>query len=143
VAIAGRRWTLAVPFVLVIPIKLVVERAVVKLLVDRERPFVSYGPDIIVRGGNFDGLSYPSGHALTAFAIAVLVASVLPLAWRPAPITLAALVGVARLYMGEHNLYDVVAGAALGVLIGMLLWYFVMAQPAIAGRMSRPRTQPT
>jgi membrane-associated phospholipid phosphatase len=56
---------------------------------------------------------------------------------------LAALVGVARLYMGEHNLYDVVAGAALGVLIGMLLWYFVMAQPAIAGRMSRPRTQPT
>jgi undecaprenyl-diphosphatase len=148
VAICGRRWTLAVPFVLVIPLKLFVERAIVKLFVDRERPYVSFRDDIIVRGGNFDGLSYPSGHALTAFAIAVLIASVLPPVWRPAPIVWAVLVGVARLYMGEHNLYDVVAGAALGAMFGVLLWYSVMAHPAIAGHpvstrgLSRSRTDP-
>lgn len=133
VAVSGRRWTLAVPFLLVIPLKLIVERAIVKLLVDRERPYVSYGHDVTVRGGNFDGLSYPSGHALTAFAIAVLIAAVLPRAWRPVPIIWAVLVGIARIYMGEHNLYDVVAGAALGLVFGMLLWFAVLARPAIAG----------
>lgn len=134
VAIAGRRWTLAIPFILIIPLKLVAERMIVKVLVDRQRPYVSYGHDIIVRGGNFDGLSYPSGHALTSFAIVVLLLAVLPRVWRPVPVALAVLVGVARLYMGEHNLYDVVAGAAIGALFGLLLWYFVLSHPAIAGQ---------
>jgi undecaprenyl-diphosphatase len=132
-AIAGRRWTLAIPFVLVIPAKLFVERAIVKYLVDRQRPYVSYGPEIIVRGGNYDGLSYPSGHALTAVAVAVLLFALLPRRWRAVPIVWAVLVGVARLYMGEHNLYDVVAGAAIGVVLGLVLWYLVLAHPAIAG----------
>jgi undecaprenyl-diphosphatase len=132
-AVAGRRWTLAIPFVLIIPVKLVLERAVIKYLVDRQRPFVSYGPEIIVRGGNYDGLSYPSGHALTAFAVAILLFALLPGRWRAIPIVWAVLVGVARLYMGEHNFYDVVAGAAIGVVLGVVLWYLVLAHPAIAG----------
>jgi undecaprenyl-diphosphatase len=49
VAIAGRRWTLIIPFVLVLPLKLLLEKAVVKTLVERERPYVSYGTDIVVR----------------------------------------------------------------------------------------------
>jgi undecaprenyl-diphosphatase len=133
VAVAGRRWTLAIPFVLVIPLKLLVERAVLKYLVDRQRPYVSYGPEIVVRGGNFDGLSYPSGHAVTSFAIAVLAYALLPPRWRVVPIVWAVLVGVARLYMGEHNLYDIVAGAALGVIFGVVLWSLVLARPSIAG----------
>ena len=121
------------PFALVLPLKLVLEKALVKQFVERERPYVSYRDDIVVRGDAFEGLSFPSGHTTTAFATAVLVAAVLPRAWRAAPVVVAALVGVARMYMGEHNLYDVVCGAALGTAFGMLLWYFVLTRPEIAG----------
>lgn len=141
VAVAGRRWTLIVPFALVLPLKLLIEKAVVKQLIERERPYISYGEDIVVRGGAFEGLSFPSGHTTTAFATGVLLLAVLPPKWRPAPILWAAMVGLARMYMGEHNLYDVVNGVALGTSFGILLWYFVLVNPAIAGHdIRRPPT---
>jgi len=133
VAIAGRRWTLAIPFALVLPLKLLLEKAVVKTIIQRERPYTSYGEDIDVRGGAVEGLSFPSGHSTTAFATAVLLVAVLPRKWRPIPIVWAALVGIARMYMGEHNFYDVLNGAALGTLFGTILWYLVLADPRIGG----------
>lgn len=133
VAIAARRWTLFIPFALVLPLKLFLEKAVVKAVVERERPFVSLGDEIEVRGGAFEGLSFPSGHTTTAFATAALVIGLLPRAWRPVAIVWALLVGVARMYMGEHNLYDVVCGAALGTMFGTILWYAVLANDHIGG----------
>ena len=61
-----RRWQYLIPFVLVLPLKLILEKGLVKQLVERERPFVSVGSDINVRGTAFEGLSFPSGHATTA-----------------------------------------------------------------------------
>jgi membrane-associated phospholipid phosphatase len=118
-----RRWQHLVPFVLVLPLKLGLEKAVVKKLVERERPFVSVGPDIDVRGPAFEGPSFPSGHGTTVFALAVLLAAFLPPKWRFVPVTWAVVVGVARMYYGEHNLLDVVAGAALGTAFATLLWF--------------------
>lgn len=115
-----------VPFVLLLPLKLFVEKAVVKQFVSRERPFVSIGPDIDVRGQAFDGPSFPSGHATTAFAFAILLAAFVPPKWRPLPLIWAAVVGIARLYSGEHNLLDVVAGAAMGTLFATLLWFTIL-----------------
>lgn len=133
VALAGRRWTLIVPFALVLPLKLLVEKAVVKSLIERERPYVSLGDDVIVRGDAFAGLSFPSGHTTTAFATAVLVVGLIPRRWLPVPLGWAAAVAIARMYMGEHNLYDVVCGAALGTLFGTVLWWSVLADPRISG----------
>ena len=125
-----RRWQHLVPFVLVLPMKLGIEKAVVKQLVNRERPFVSLGPDIEVRGPAFDGLSFPSGHSTTVFALAWLLVAFLPPKWRFVPVTWAIVVGVARMYYGEHNLLDVVAGAALGTAFAALLWFVFLNREA-------------
>lgn len=118
-----RRWIHIVPFVLVLPLKLGIEKAVVKQLVERERPFVSLGPEVDVRGPAFAGPSFPSGHCTTAFALAVLLTAFVPPKWRVVPISWAVIVAIARMYYGEHNLLDVVTGAALGVAFASVLWF--------------------
>jgi undecaprenyl-diphosphatase len=127
-----RRWQHLVPFVLVLPLKLGIEKAVVKRLVERERPYVSLGPDIEVRGPAFEGLSFPSGHSTTAFALAVLLTAFLAPKWRIVPITWATIVAIARLYYGEHNVLDVVTGAALGTAFATVLWFVFLNREAAA-----------
>lgn len=121
-----RRWQHLLPFVLVLPLKLGIEKGLVKQVVERERPFVSVGDSVNVRGPAFEGLSFPSGHTTTAFALAWLLSAFLPPKWRPVPVVWAVLVGVARIYYGEHNFLDVVAGAALGTAFALALWYFFL-----------------
>lgn len=121
-----RRWQHFVPFVLVLPLKLGIEKGLVKQVIQRERPFTSIGQEINVRGPAFEGLSFPSGHATTAFAVGILLTAFLPPRWRPVPIVWAFGVAVARLYYGEHNLLDVVAGAALGTMFATVLWFFFL-----------------
>jgi hypothetical protein len=58
-ALAFRRWRLAAALVLVVPLKLALER-VVKLLVQRERPGTTVG-DAILRGVHPAGLSFVLG----------------------------------------------------------------------------------
>ena len=126
IAWVARRWEYVIPFVLLMPLKLIIEKAVLKQLVERQRPFVSIGPDITVRGPAFEGLSFPSGHATTSVAFGILVAAFLPPRWRPLPVLWAAAVCVARIYFGEHNVLDVVAGAALGTLFATVLWFTIL-----------------
>jgi len=64
--------------------------------------------------------SFPSGHASTAFAAAVALAALAPRLRAPA-LALAALVAVSRVYLGVHFWLDVLAGAALGALVGLLV----------------------
>lgn len=126
IVMSTRKWQHIIPFAAVLPLKLGIEKGLVKQLVERERPFTSIGDEIIVRGPAFSGLSFPSGHTTTAFALGVLVAGFLPPKWRPVPIGWAFIVGIARMYYGEHNLLDVVAGAALGTAFATVLWYLFM-----------------
>jgi hypothetical protein len=97
-ALAFRRWRLAAALVLVVPLKLALER-VVKLLVQRERPGTTV-PDAVLRGVHPAGLSFVSGHAIT-FAIAGLLALVLPRRWGVVAFVLATLNAVARVYLGR------------------------------------------
>ena len=71
-ALALRRWRLAGALVLVVPLKLALEREA-KLLMQRERPGTTVA-DAILRGVHAAGLSYVSGHAIITFAIAGLLA---------------------------------------------------------------------
>ena len=118
-ALALRRWRLAAALVLVVPLKLALER-VVKLLVQRERPGTTV-PDAILRGVHPAGLSFVSGHAIITFAIAGLLALVLPRRWAVVAFVLASLNAVARVYLGAHNPLDVVGGAAVGLAIAAAL----------------------
>ncbi len=118
-ALAWRRWRLAAALVLVVPLKLAAEK-VPKQLVQRERPGTSV-PDAILRGVPHGGLSFVSGHAIITFAIAGLLALVLPRRWAVVAFVLATLNGVARVYLGAHNPLDVVGGAAIGLAIAAAL----------------------
>ena len=57
--------------------------------------------------------SFPSSHATTAFAGAVVLSFLLPRFW-PLFIAAATLVAFSRLYVGVHYPTDVIAGAAIG-----------------------------
>jgi membrane-associated phospholipid phosphatase len=118
-ALALRRWRLAAALVLVVPLKLAAEK-VPKLLVERERPGTTV-PDAILRGVPSAGLSFTSGHAIITFAIAGLLALVLPRRWGIVAFVLATLNAIARVYLGAHNPLDVVGGAAIGLAIAAVL----------------------
>jgi membrane-associated phospholipid phosphatase len=65
-----------------------------------------------------DNLSFPSGHASNAFALAAVAER--HYGWKagvPA-YTLASLVAVSRLQRNKHYLSDVMAGATLGYVVG-------------------------
>jgi undecaprenyl-diphosphatase len=100
-----------------------------KRCVRRARP-CDYGPNPFfeVRPlGYFpsDRFSFPSGHALNAFAINTVVALQYPVA---APVLglVAASVAASRVVLGLHFLSDVVVGAALGTLIGAAAFGLVL-----------------
>jgi membrane-associated phospholipid phosphatase len=118
-ALAWRRWRLAGALVLVVPLKLALER-VAKLLVERERPGTTVA-DTVLRGVHPGGLSFVSGHAIITFAIAGLLGLVLPRRWAMVAFVLATLNAVARVYLGAHNPLDVVGGAAVGLAIAAAL----------------------
>jgi undecaprenyl-diphosphatase len=126
IAAVLRRWRVAIALVLLVPLKLIVEKAVVKQLVDRERPGTSIC-ELDETCANFrgdvslDGLSFVSGHAIMAWAIATILWPVLPGRWRWLPVVMAALNSVARVYLGAHNPLDVIGGGAVGVMIGIVL----------------------
>lgn len=65
-----------------------------------------------------EGLGYPSTHTAVAFglAVALVITSRLPRPATVAVLAVAALTGLARVYLGVHWTADVVGGAALGGL---------------------------
>ena len=139
-ALALRRWRLAGALVLVVPLKLAAER-LVKLLVQRERPGTTV-PDAILRGVHPAGLSFVSGHAIITFAVAGLLALVLPRRWAVVAFVLATLNAVARVYLGAHNPLDVVGGAAIGLAIAAAL-DLVLDVARDRGGSRRGQTAPT
>jgi membrane-associated phospholipid phosphatase len=139
-ALVLRRWRLAAALVLVVPLKLAAER-LVKLLVQRERPGTTV-PDAILRGVHPAGLSFVSGHAIITFAVAGLLALVLPRRWAVVAFVLATLNAVARVYLGAHNPLDVVGGAAIGLAIAAAL-DLVLDVARDRGGSRRGQTAPT
>ena len=107
-----------------VPLKLLVERALIKQLVDRRRPATSICDRDLsclhLRGDVPIGTpSFPSGHAVIVWGIVWLVLPYLPRRWmRGTAIGIGVGVMVARVYLGAHNPLDVVCGAALGVVVG-------------------------
>ena len=120
VALILRKWRLAVCAVLLIPLKLYIEQPVLKAHIHRERPGTTE-PHPILRDVPSSGYSFPSGHAVVAFSLAVLLTPYLRRRWQIVVWALAVLNSVARVYLGAHNPLDVVAGAGAGLFIGGLL----------------------
>jgi membrane-associated phospholipid phosphatase len=79
--------------------------------------------------------SFPSGHAITAFAAAaaILAARGRRAAWWPVPLVLllAGLVGLSRIAVGAHWPLDILAGAAGGWLSGLCGYRLSARYPAL------------
>ncbi len=85
-----------------------------KALVHRHRPFVhQLGPSTATH-------SFPSGHSATSFACAAVLASLAPRLRVPL-YALAVLIALSRLYNGDHFPLDVLAGAALGSIVAVVV----------------------
>ncbi len=86
----------------------------IKAAVRRKRPRLSgYKP----LGHSTSSLSFPSAHATTSFAAAHMLGEMAPDS-RTGFFYVAGTMAASRVYLGMHYPSDVVAGAALGTLIG-------------------------
>ncbi|HEX8205507.1 MAG TPA: phosphatase PAP2 family protein [Solirubrobacteraceae bacterium] len=106
---------------------------VLKDVVDRHRPPLT-DPDIVHVGDLPSSPSFPSGHAMTAFAAAGAIAVLCPRMRWPA-LTIAFLVAISRPYLGMHFWADVLVGSVLGAAIGALValgarWLSGVVRPA-------------
>lgn len=88
----------------------------IKLAVRRPRPVLEGLPPL---GGAPSSLSFPSAHALSSFAVATAMFRVDPATAGALLVALALSLG--RPYLGMHYPSDVLAGAVLGVLLGLLV----------------------
>ncbi|HVD70319.1 MAG TPA: phosphatase PAP2 family protein [Actinomycetota bacterium] len=141
VALAFRRYRLAVAAALVTLFKLVGESIVWKV-VHRERPGVTE-PNAIVRGGTAtEGVSFVSGHVVLVTGLAWVITPYLRGRSRIIPWLVVALVGFARMYLGAHNPLDVLGGLALGVAIGAVANLLVKVPVSGAGAEEPGREAP-
>jgi undecaprenyl-diphosphatase len=89
---------------------------VVKLIVKRPRPVLEGLPPL---GGAPSSLSFPSAHATSSFAVATAMTRVDPLGGLAFVLAFALALG--RPYLGMHYPSDVLAGALLGVALGLIV----------------------
>ncbi len=67
--------------------------------------------------------SFPSGHTMTAFAMAAFLALMIrKKEWSVALVLAAVLVGISRIYLNHHFLIDVTVGSVIGVMVSVILY---------------------
>ena len=94
---------------------------VIKFTVRRRRPQGEWGR--IYR--STDPHSFPSGHAARSTMLAVIALGLGPL-WLGLSLLLwVPLVGLARIILGVHYPSDILAGMALGIVMGVLVLIFI------------------
>jgi membrane-associated phospholipid phosphatase len=113
--------------------------ALLKAIVDRSRPPQEIGLHALV--GVPGSPSFPSGHAMSAFAVAGAIALLAPRLRWPV-LTLAAAIAFSRVYLGVHFWLDIIVGSALGLTVGIgcaaALRRCVRRSPAPAERRPAP-----
>jgi len=122
---------------------------VVKGVVGRGRPFVG-GAANAFNYSHFAWTeayaSFPSGHAIVAFALAIAVPAVWP-RLRIAMWIYAVLIAISRVVLLAHHPSDVVAGALVGIVGAMLVRYWFAARHLIfvigSDGAIRPRAGPS
>jgi membrane-associated phospholipid phosphatase len=88
----------------------------IKLAVKRPRPVLEGLPPL---GGAPSSLSFPSAHATSSFAVATAMVRVDPA--MAATFVVAFALALGRPYLGMHYPSDVLAGAFLGVVLGLIV----------------------
>ena len=92
----------------------ILANGLLKPRIGRERPFLRT-PAVRVIGESPDDASFPSGHAASSAAAALVLSTIAP-AGRVAWWLLVAAVAYSRVYLGVHYPFDVLGGALVGLV---------------------------
>ncbi len=126
-ALAPRRRRRAIATIAALGAESLLVNGVVKSLIGRERPIDR--DHLHPFGLRYPRTSsFPSGHASSAFAASFLLAR--SARARTPLLALATLVAASRIYVRIHHASDVVAGAALGTVYGLVACWFIDAAVA-------------
>jgi membrane-associated phospholipid phosphatase len=114
-AIDSSRWESWLICALLGPVAIALNYCI-KLAVKRPRPVLEGLPPL---GGAPSSLSFPSAHAFSSFAVATAMFRVDPATAGAFVVALALSLG--RPYLGMHYPSDVLAGALLGIVLGLIV----------------------
>jgi undecaprenyl-diphosphatase len=88
---------------------------VMKVTINRDRPFIKYPLDVFPNQVDETGKSMPSAHTALAFTTATSIYLAYPKWYVALPaFTWATAVGYSRMYLGQHYPSDVLVGAIVG-----------------------------
>ncbi len=96
----------------------IINNIMLKNIFARVRPY-DVVPGLTSLIGKQKDYSFPSGHAGSSFAAAVVLLKCLPKKYGIWSVILAGLIAFSRLYVGVHYLTDVLAGALIGTCIAI------------------------
>jgi len=97
---------------------------VIKYLAGRARPILYFSEQLY--GFNcfhyeYEWISFPSGHAATAFSAAIVFTTLYP-RWRILFLFAGTLIAFSRIFLTQHYISDVIAGSFLGMASSILLY---------------------
>ena len=103
-------------------LEIIVVNGVLKKLIARPRPFVTYD-EVVPLANILSEHSFPSGHTALVFSMAFVIYKLLPAIYGKVAIVIACLVGFSRVYLGVHYPSDVVAGMVVGWFVSLVTVY--------------------
>jgi membrane-associated phospholipid phosphatase len=99
---------------------------IIKFIAGRARPTLYfsdklYGFDFF--HFEYEWISFPSGHAVTAFSVAIVLTILYP-RWRVPFLFAGILIAFSRIFLTQHYISDVIAGSLLGIASTSILHHY-------------------